>query len=358
MDTPLVTLKDQSAFGFMGELPRAETLYRVGLVGATGLVGRTLLRVLARRRFAISELHLYASTGSEGKEIDTPYGKLPIEVLDVKNPPRLDIAFMAAGSEVARFWGWRLAHRGAVVIDKSSYFRDKDYAPLVVPEVNGDRIKHHRGIIANPNCTTIPLTMTLYPLHKAFGLRRVTVVSFQSVSGHGKDGMVALETELGDPEADTSVFPKRIAYNVIPWIGEHLGAFSGEEAKLVSETRKIMRMRRLAVRGTAVRVPTLVGHALAVHADFWRRATADAARKVLSEFPGITVIDTPDSDEYPTPLDAAGRDEVLVGRIRNDRGRRGLAYWIVTDNLRKGAATNAVQIAEVVIGKQPGADAK
>ncbi len=342
-------VRDQSAFRFMQEALELGPGFRVGVIGATGVVGETLIQVLHERNFPVGELHLYASPESEGRWIDTPYRQLCLEVLDKKGPPLLDFAFFAADRDVARHWGWRLARRGAIVIDKSSYFRDKDYAPLMVPEVNAEVIEYHRGIIASPNCTTVPLVMALAPLHKIFGLRRVVAVSFQSVSGAGSEGVTTLERELSNPKEKPSLFPHRIAYNVIPWIEEGRGAHSGEELKIIRETRRILKLPRLPVRVTAVRVPTMIGHAIAVHAEFRRTVNAAAARKALSEFPGITLMDDPQSGRYPTPLIVQGRDDVLVGRVRRDRWRRGLALWTAADNLRKGAATNAVQIAETLI---------
>lgn len=337
---------DQSAFGFMGRVPISNSGYRVGVLGATGLVGKTVVKVLAERKFPIRELRLFASPRSEGATIETPFGQQVVECLHVGKPPELDVAFMAAGAESAKRWGWRLARRGAIVIDKSSYFRGKAYAPLVVPEVNPDALHQHRNIIATPNCTTIPLVMALKPLHDVYELRWVTVVSLQSVSGAGKEGVITLESELKDEYARPSGFSRRIAYNAIPWIGDGKGAHSGEEIKIIREARRILNLPRLPIRTTSVRIPTLIGHALAVHIEFQRSFDIGRVRGILETAPGIVVDDDPEAGEYPTPLDAVGRDEVFVGRIRRDRGRRGLALWIVADNLRKGAATNAIQIAE------------
>lgn len=347
-------LRDQSTFDFAADVSDVDTRYNVAVVGSTGLVGRTLLRVLYERRFPIGELHLYASPESERSWIDTPLGEYYIERLNPRKVQHHDLVFMAAGSSVARAWGWRFARRGAVVIDKSAYFRDKPYAPLIVPEVNADVLENHQGIVANPNCTTIPLVTALSPLHKSFGLRRFTVVSFQSVSGCGKKGMLALERELEDDNAEATVFPHRIADNVIPWIGSTTGTkrtykgYSGEEIKMIRESRKILRLPRLSIQATAVRIPIMVGHSLAVHAGFSRSVSVEKAVAALNDAAGITVMDDPSTGEYPMPLVAAGRDDVLVGRIRRDRGRHSLALWITTDNLRKGAATNAVQIAEAL----------
>lgn len=341
-------LEGQSEFPFMTDVPADGPRYRVGVIGATGAVGGVLVKVLRERRFPINEIRLFASPNSVGKWVETPFGSAQIENLNVRRPPHLDIAFLAAGASVARKWGWRLAHRGALVIDKSSYFRNKDYAPLIVPEVNESAVIEHRGIIANPNCTTIPLVMTLAPLHKRFGLRYVNVVSFQSVSGSGKRGITALARELTDNDATPSVFPQRIAYNVIPWIGDKVGRKSGEEVKMMFETRRILGLPRLPVVATAVRVPTLIGHALSIHAEFNSKVSYSAAIEALSAFTGLKILS---DDEYPTPLISQGKDEVFVGRVRVDRGKSGLGLFVVTDNLRKGAATNAVQIAELLIAK-------
>ncbi len=348
-DKPNKSLKEQSAFRFMGDVSEAGPRLKIGVVGATGVVGAKLLQVLHERNFPFGEIHIYASTRSEGRWIKTPFDQLCIEALNSKKPPYLDLVFMAAGSAVARTWGWRFAHRGAIVIDKSSYFRDKRYAPLVVPEVNADVLDDNRGIIANPNCTTIPLVTALAPLHEAFRLKTITAVSFQSVSGSGNKGMVALVEELEDTETEPTAFPHRIAHNIIPWIGSNRNGFSGEEMKMIDETRKILSLPRLPIRVTAVRVPIMIGHSIAVHASFRRSLTVEKAKAALDGAPGITLLDDPTADLYPTPLQAAGRDDVLVGRIRRDRGRSGLAFWISTDNLRKGAATNAVQIAEELL---------
>lgn len=339
----------QSSFLFMKDIVAAGQSYRVGVIGASGAVGQTLIRILKERAFPVGELHLFASSRSEGRWMETPFGQAPLMPLDTRRVPALDFAFLAAGSDVARRWGWRLARRGAVVIDKSSYFRDKPYASLVVPEVNPQALSSEHPIIANPNCTTIPVVMALAPIHRNFGLKSFTAVSFQSVSGHGKEGLLALERELNDPDLNPTAFPQRIAHNVIPWIGDGDGRSSSEELKMISETRRILALPRLPVQVTSVRVPTRVGHAIAVHATFREPVDEAKARQALTEFPGIELYDNPQRDEYPTPLMVTGRDEVFVGRLRRSRGWHSLAFWVVTDNLRKGAATNAVQIAEVII---------
>lgn len=343
---------DQSAFGFMKQIPEVGPPLNVGIVGASGIVGRTLIRILRQRGFPVGELHLYSSDSSAGKWIESPFGQLYFESLNIRKPPHHDLVFMAAGHEVAKTWGWRFARRGAVVIDKSSYFRNKSYAPLVVPEVNPAALKIHKGIIANPNCTTIPFVTALKPLHDRWRLKSATIVSFQSVSGAGRDGVVALSEELEDSEKTATAFPHRIADNVIPWIGSSGESFSLEERKMISESRKILDLPRLPIRVTSVRVPVFVGHSLAVHATFRSKVSVESAREALTGSDGIKLIDNPLEDEYPTPLNAVGIDDILVGRLRIDRGRHGLALWISVDNLRKGAATNAVQIAEELFIKQ------
>jgi len=345
---PLVS-EDQSAFPFMGEVPIMGPRCRVGVIGATGAVGSTLLKILRERVFPVGEIRVFASPASRGNWIETPFGSLMVEVLSRRRPPDLDLAFMAAGRDTARMWGWKLARRGTVVIDKSSYFRDKDYAPLVVPEVNADDLESSRGIIANPNCTTIPLVLALAPLHQHYGLRHLTAVSFQSVSGAGRRGLAALEAEHADEDAAPSAFPHRIAGNVIPWIGGRAGRRSEEELKMVLETRRILKAPRLSIQTTCVRVPTRIGHAIAVHAEFRRRIPLEEARRLLADAPGVKLRDKPSEHQYPTPLEAAGQDITLVGRVRRDRGPNCLAFFLAADNLRKGAALNAVQIAETML---------
>lgn len=336
----------------MGEVSGTGPGLKVGVVGATGVVGSKLLQVLHERRFPLGELHLYASPKSEGRWIETPFNQLCIEALDTGKVPHLDLVFMAAGRDVARTWGLRFARRGAVVIDKSSYFRNKTYVPLVVPEVNADKLQPNKGVIANPNCTTIPLVMALAPLHEAFTLKTFTAVTFQSVSGSGNDAMVALIEELENTEAEPTAFSHRIAHNVIPWIGKNHNGSSEEEIKMISESRRILGLPRLPIRVTAVRVPIMIGHSIAVHASFRTKVTTGKAREKLNGAPGISLVDDPDADLFPTPLQAAGRDDVLVGRVRRDRFQSGLAFWISADNLRKGAATNAVQIAEELLARK------
>lgn len=342
--------KKQSSFGFMQDVQPITRSFRIGIVGGTGLVGQVVLEILKERNFPVVEVTLFGSAASRDNFIETPYGMLGVQQLKPRKIPELDFVFMAAGARISQRWARSFAHKGALVIDKTSYFRNKLYAPLVVPEVNARRLLRHRNIISSPNCTTIPVVMVLNGLNKSFGLKRITAVSFQSVSGSGKQGISALENEIRDPNLPASTFSHRIAHNVIPWIGSGSLPIAEEEKKLVQETRRILELPRLSIRSTSVRVPTFVGHGIAVHADFDKSFSINEAREIISMSRGVTVIDKPQSGKYPTPNDAAGQDEVFVGRIRRDySSRKALAFWVVTDNLRKGAATNAVQIAEELI---------
>jgi aspartate-semialdehyde dehydrogenase len=333
---------------------------RLALVGATGLVGRTLLSVLEERSFPAGSIALLASRASAGKHLQFKGEKLVVGALDDESFEGCDIAFFSAGASVSREQAPRAAEAGAVVVDNSSAFRMDPDVPLVVPEVNGDllddlwRARRDRlaGVIANPNCSTAQMVVALAPLHRAFGLESVVVSTYQSVSGTGTTGLRTLEAELdGDERASGSPYAHRIAHNVLPHI-DALGAdgWSGEERKMINETRRIMRIPTLHVVPTTVRVPVRVGHSEAVYARFSSTVSREAARTVLASAPGVEVIDEPMDARYPLAIACEGRDEVFVGRIRVDPvDDRGLALWVVADNLRKGAATNAVQIAEVVL---------
>lgn len=333
----------------MGDVPKVGPRFRVGVVGATGAVGSTVLNILRERNFPVGELRLFASPNSRGRWLETPYGDLLVEQLVKRRIPEFDVVFMSAGSVVARTWARRFARKGAVVIDKSPYFRQHADVPLVIPEVNERNIRNHHKIVACPNCSTVPVAMTLAPLCHRFGLRYANVVTFQSVSGAGKNGVATLSEELADCSRLPSAFPQRIAYNVIPWIGKGDGASSGEEAKMIAELRRILELPRLSVSATCVRVPSMIGHAMAVSAEFKKRVGVSEAKDILSQSDGIKVVEG--LDNLPTPLVAAGRDEVFVGRIRRDRGPNCLSFFAATDNLRKGAATNGVQIAELMIDR-------
>lgn len=331
---------------------------RVAVAGATGLVGRTILQVLEERSFPVGRLVPLASERSAGTRLRFCGEDVEVQRLGRDSFAGCDIAFFSAGGVVSREYAPVAAEAGALVIDNSSAFRMQPDIPLVVPEVNGDVLPDHleAGIIANPNCSTIQMVVALEPLHRAFRLLDVVVSTYQSVSGSGGKGVRALDAEVETGNRpDGSPYPHPIAFNVLPHIDVFDGTgWSGEERKMINETRKIMRLPALHVVPTTVRVPVRVGHAETVYARFAAPAPADEAREVLDAAPGIVVWDDPTGNRYPLPRDAEGRDEVFVGRIRNDPDDpTALAFWVVADNVRKGAATNAVQIAErVVAGAQ------
>ncbi len=331
--------------------------YRVAILGATGLVGTEFLKVLEQRAFPVSELRLLASERSAGRSVTFRGERLPVEEAGENSFRGMDLALFSAGASASRHFAPIAASAGAVVIDNSSAWRMEPGVPLVVPEVNGDDARDHRGIIANPNCSTIQMVVALYPLHKVNRIRRIVVSTYQSVSGTGAQALEELMAQvravLEGQQADAKVYPHQIAFNLIPEIDVFLdNGYSKEEWKMVQETRKIMHEPELAVSATTVRVPVLVGHSEALTVEFERKMSPEEARAVLSSAPGVVVMDSPGEHIYPTPIHAAGRDEVFVGRIREDASHpNGLVMWVVADNLRKGAALNAVQIAEYMIAK-------
>ncbi|HET6432610.1 aspartate-semialdehyde dehydrogenase [Dyella sp.] len=332
--------------------------YKVAMVGATGAVGETLLSILAERDFPISELVPLASERSAGGQVEFAGKKITVQNLADYDFSGVDIAFFSAGGSVSREHAPRAAAAGAVVIDNTSEFRYQDDIPLVVSEVNPHAIADYtvRGIIANPNCSTMQMLVALAPIHRAVGIERINVATYQSVSGAGRSGMEELGRQtaalLNFQEAEPAKFPKQIAFNVIPHIDDFQpNGYTKEEMKMVWETRKILEDPSIAVNPTAVRVPVFYGHAEAVHVETRDKITAEQARELLEQAPGLEVMDERKAGGYPTPVgDAAGKDAVLVGRIREDISHdRGLDLWIVADNIRKGAALNAVQIAELLI---------
>jgi aspartate-semialdehyde dehydrogenase len=324
----------------------------VAVVGATGMVGQEMLRVLAQRKFPVGRLKALASERSEGLEVGGNGHGVAVETLREDSFEGVDLALFSAGADVSLLYGPLAVEAGALVVDNSSAWRMKENVPLVVPEVNSGDLRDNEGIIANPNCCAIPLSVVLEPLRKEVGLRRVLVSTYQSASGAGR----ALVDELAEqtravasgktPEA--VVYPQQLVHNVVPggWKPDQEG-YNEEEVKIVQETRKILHQPDLPLAATCVRVPVPVGHGEAVFLETERMLAADDARLLLGMAPGIVVEDDPHARLYPTPAAVAGKDEVYVGRIRNDLScSRGLALWIVSDNLRKGAALNAVQIAE------------
>ncbi len=325
--------------------------YVIAVVGATGAVGETLLHVLEERRFPVGELRPLASERSVGKHVRFQGAELEVELARPEAFDGADFVFFAATGSLSKELAPEAAQRGAIAIDKSSTWRLHEDVPLVVPEVNGEAVEKHAGIIACPNCTTIGFVMTLEPLRRAAGLKSVVVTTLQAVSGAGRPGLDELEGQLAargsDVEAAPEIFAAPIADNVLPLCEKFLeNDYSSEEMKLLHETRKIMQLPQVEVSMTCVRVPVPVGHAATMLVETERPLSPEAAREALEAFPGVEVIDDPSLNRFPTPADVAGRDEVLVGRIRRDLASDRLWLWQVSDNLRKGAATNAVQIAE------------
>jgi len=326
---------------------------RVAVVGATGLVGRTILRVLEERSFPVGELSLLASKRSAGTTVSFAGTDVTVRELTPEGVTDSDVTFFSAGADISRAYAPLAADTGALVVDNSSAFRADPEIPLVVPEVNGDLLTDppYRGIVANPNCSTIQLVVALEPLHRCFDLIEVIVATYQSVSGSGGKGVRTLERELAGSIDGGSPYPHPISGNVLPHI-DTFGAdgWSGEERKMMNETRKIMRLPALHIIATTVRVPVAIGHSEAVYARFTNDIGLSGVRTALGMAPGVIVADDPERNIYPMALDAAGRDEVFVGRLRRDPDDpHGLVFWIVADNVRKGAATNAVQCAELAL---------
>jgi aspartate-semialdehyde dehydrogenase len=324
---------------------------RIGIAGATGLVGETLLRLVEPDRSGVEEVRLFASEKSAGRKVSFRDGELEVRALDPDGFEGLDVAFSCLGADLAAKVVPGIA-KHCPVIDKSSRFRLDAGVPLVVPEVNPGALAGHAGIIANPNCTTIPLVVAVGPLHRRFGLERIWLASYQSASGAGRPALEQLQYEtefiaLGrDPDTQDSPLPAPLAGNVIPQIdGFDAHGNTGEETKTIRETAKILGLPDLKVTSTCVRVPVAVGHSLAVTCRFSRPVRAGDALRVLRDAPGVAL--SP-GHGYPTPLAAAGRDEVFIGRVRPGAAPEELSLWVVTDNLRKGAALNAVQIARLL----------
>ena len=337
-------------------MSNAERRCTVAVVGATGAVGETMLNILAERQFPVGELVALASERSAGGEVDFAGRKVKVQDLATFDPKGVDIALFSAGGGVSKEYGPKFAAAGAVVIDNSSAFRYDDDVPLVVSEVNPEAAKRRpRGIIANPNCSTMQMLVALAPIHRAVGIERINVATYQSVSGGGRSALEELGRQtaalLSFQAPDPQRFPVQIAFNLIPHIDDFLdNGFTKEEMKLVWETRKILGDESIQVNPTAVRVPVFYGHSEAVHLETREKLSAAQARELLAAAPGIEVVDEHAPGGYPTPVThASGNDAVYVGRIREDISHpRGLDLWVVSDNIRKGAALNAVQLAELV----------
>ena len=328
---------------------------KVGIVGATGAVGQELIALLAARAFPHAELRLLASSRSTGKSLDFGGKKLAVLEATPAAFSGLDVAFFAAGGPVTKALAPEAVKRGCLVIDKSSAFRMDPAVPLVVPEINSDALRTHQGIIASPNCSTAVALMALYPLHRAFGLRRVVFATYQSVSGTGADAIAELEQQtrayVAHQPLPRVVYPHQIFQNLIPQIDSfgHDG-YTGEETKMCLESRKILGLPDLKVSATCIRVPVVRAHSVAINAEFEHPVSVAAARGAIAAFPGAELIDDPAHNAYPTPLDFSRKEKCGVGRIRLDTALdNGLALWVSGDNLWKGAALNAIQIAEAMI---------
>ena len=329
---------------------------RVGVVGATGLVGTTILGLLADREFPASEVIPFASERSAGKAIEWGEEELEIRALSEDSIQGLDIVLSSAGGAVSAEWTPKLVAAGAVVVDNTSYWRMHDDVPLVVAEVNPDDLAGHKGIVANPNCSTMQMVVALKPLYDAAGIERLVISTYQAVSGTGKAAIDELRDQsravLDDGEPSASAYPHRIAFNALPQAGSFAAGddHTDEERKLINETRKILGDDSIRVSATCVRVPVVTGHSEAVNVETREPLEPERARELLAAAPGVTVLDEPAAARYPMAIEAEGRDDVFVGRIRRDPGNeQAIDLWVVSDNLRKGAATNTVQLAELLL---------
>jgi aspartate-semialdehyde dehydrogenase len=351
--------------------------YHIAVVGATGAAGTELLRVLERRNFPVTSLRAVGSDRSAGKSVRFRSESIAVEKLSERSFDKIDIAFFSAGGDVSRNYVPLACQADAIVIDKSSAFRMEPHVPLVIPEINAQDLRLHRGVIANPNCTTTVMLMALYPLHRVFVVRRVFATSFQAVSGSGTRGVEELtrqireatrEKESGNEpgsfafaeatadkptpatESLAAVYPHPVAFNLLPHIDSFLeSGYTKEETKMQDEARKIMHTPKLRLSATCVRVPVYRAHSVAVSAEFERPISVERAREVLSKAPGLELVDEPHTNRYPMPLTVAGKDNCQVGRVRLDCAfDNGLSFWVSGDQLLKGAALNAVQIAELL----------
>jgi len=328
--------------------------YHVAIVGATGAVGVEMIKTLEKRNFPVSKLTLLASARSAGKQL--PFRGEPVTIQELREDSfaGVDIALFSAGGSISKKFAPHAVQAGAVVVDNSSVFRMDENVPLVVPEINGEDIRRHRGIIANPNCTTAITLMALNPLHQAFGVKRLFAATYQAVSGTGAQAIEELRAQVGDIVAERTpqakVYPHQIAFNVLPHVDSFLDTgYTKEEMKMQNEGRRILHLPDFKASVTCVRVPVYRAHSVAVNAEFEKPVSVEAARAVLSKAPGIKLVDDPAHNQYPLPLNCAGQDDCQVGRIRLDCAlENGLAFWVAGDQLLKGAALNAVQIAELI----------
>jgi aspartate-semialdehyde dehydrogenase len=332
--------------------------YNIAVVGAAGVVGLEFLKIAAERRFPVKALKLLATERSAGKRIPFGEGEITVEATTHHSFKGADFVFISASGAASKEYAPIARDAGAIVIDDSSVWRQDPDVPLVVPEINPDDVVGHKGILAIPNCSTTPLVMCLWPLHQRNPVTRVIADTYQSVSGTGTAAVAELTEQSkawaqGHHESIPHVYPHQIAFNALPHVDTFMDSgYTKEEWKMMAETRKIMHEPDLPLSATCVRVPVFLSHSLAVHAEFERPMSADGVRDVLREAPGVVVQDDPDVNLYPTPRFAAGQDPVYVGRIREDMSNpNGIAMWISCDNIRKGAALNAIQIAEELISR-------
>jgi aspartate-semialdehyde dehydrogenase len=381
----ILTIRSQASFAQRGRnvtIHMVMRSYHIAVVGATGAAGTELLRVLERRNFPVASLRAIGSQRSAGKSVRFRGESIAIEKLAQPSFNKIDIAFFSAGGDVSRNYVPIACQSDAIAIDKSSAFRMESHVPLVIPEINAEDVRRHRGVISNPNCTTTVMLMALYPLHRVFGVRRVFAASYQAVSGSGTQAVEELTRQtkkwaeelepcsrrpVGDASGahashppspsfgvagskPAAVYPHPIAFNVLPHIDSFLeNGYTKEEAKMQDEARKIMHLPKLPVSATCVRVPVYRAHSVAVTAEFERPLSVEQAREVLSKAPGLELVDEPHSNRYPMPLSVAGKDDCQVGRVRLDCAfENGLSFWVSGDQLLKGAALNAVQIAELL----------
>jgi aspartate-semialdehyde dehydrogenase len=332
--------------------------YRVGVMGATGAVGSTILRLLHERGFPASEVVAYASERSAGKKIEWGGGTLTVQGLNEETIQGCDVVLSSPGGAVSAEWSPRFVEAGATVVDNTSFWRMHDDVPLVVAGVNDEAAESHKGIVANPNCTTMTALMALAPIHRAVGLERLIVSSYQAVSGTGQKAIEELRAQakaiLADEEPPApAVYPRQIAFNVLPQVESFKDGddYTTEERKVMAETRKILGFgEEVGISATCARVPVFVGHSESINLQTREDLSPEDCRALLAEATGVQVVDNPADAEYPLAIDAAGIDDVLVGRIRRDpSAERCLNLWVAGDNLRKGAATNAVQVAEILV---------
>ena len=333
---------------------QAKKSYHVAIVGATGAVGEELLRVLERRSFPVERLLPLCSGRSAGNLVSFRGERIAAEELSADSFAGIDLAFFSAGGNISREYGPIARDAGAVVIDNSSVFRMEPDVPLVIPEINGEDVREHRGLIANPNCTTAVALMALYPLHRAFGLRRVIAASYQAVSGSGARAIKELSSQVEAAAVNKApvaeIYPHPIAFNVLPHVDSFLpGGYTREEMKMQNEGRRIMHLPDFRASVTCVRVPVYRAHSVAVSAEFVRPVSVEEAHEALAKAPGLELVDEPVNNRYPMPLFTAGKDNCEVGRVRRDCAfENGLSFWVSGDQLLKGAALNAVQIAELL----------